>query len=55
MLDLTLWAPVDCICPALCSDPDGFCMKVLTFAAEGDMPTKDRTLNLMLNYAPVMS
>ncbi len=50
MLDLTPWAPVDCICPAFCSDLDGLRVKGLTFDAGDDTPKKDGTLNLALKY-----
>lgn len=55
MLDLTLWAPVDCICSTFCSDPDGLHVKGLTCAADANAPTKDGTLSVILNSAPVMS
>ena len=51
MLDLTPWAPVDCICSGFCSDPDDLRDKGLTFAAAAEAPIKDGTLNYILNYA----
>lgn len=55
MLDLTLWAPVDCIFSSFCSDTDDLLVVVFTFAAVADAPLKSRTENLMPIYVLVMS